>query len=127
MCADLFKEILPSILQTKQNCMLTEQDERQYPHFMVNRALSYHVDTVLMANEINMLPHADNRLKYDFLLNIVKPYRRPFQKWEKRVEPVDLAVVKEYYGYSDAKALEVLSILDDEQINHLRQRIYKGD
>jgi hypothetical protein len=125
--ADLFKEILPSILQTKQNCMLTEQDERQYPHFMVNRALSYHVDTVLMANEINMLPHADNRLKYDFLLNIIKPYRRPFQKWEKRVEPVDLAVVKEYYGYSDAKALEVLSILDDEQINHLRQRIYKGD
>jgi hypothetical protein len=125
--ADLFKEILPSILQTKQNCMLTEQDERQYPHFMVNRALSYHVDTVLMANEINMLPHADNRLKYDFLLNIIKPYRRPFQKWEKRVEPVDLAVVKEYYGYSDAKALEVLSILDDEQINHLRLRIYKGD
>lgn len=125
--ADLFKEIIPSILQTKQNCMLTEQDERQYPHFMVNRALSYHMDTVLIANEINMLPHADNRLKYDFLLNIVKPYRRPFVKWEKRVEPVDLAVVKEYYGYSDAKAMEALSILSDEQINHLRARTYKGD
>jgi len=125
--ADLFKEIIPSILQTKQNCMLTEQDEKQYPHFMVNRALSYHIDTVLMANVVNMLPHADNRLKYDFLLNIVKPYRRPFQKWEKRVEPVDLAVVKEYYGYSDAKALEVLSILSDEQINHLKEKLYKGD
>lgn len=124
---DLFKEILPSILQTKQNCMLTEQDERQYPHFIVNRALSYHVDTVLIANEINMLPHADNRLKYDFLLNIVKPYRRPYIQWEKRVEPVDLAVVKEYYGYSDAKALEVLSVLTDEQINHLKQKLYKGD
>lgn len=125
--ADLFKEIIPSILQTKQNCMLTEQDERQYPHFMVNRALSYHIDTVLIANAVNMLPHADNRLKYDFLLNIVRPYRRPFQKWEKRVEPVDLAVVKEYYGYSDAKALEVLSILSDEQINHLKEKLYKGD
>lgn len=125
--ADLFKEIIPSILQTKQNCMLTEQDEKQYPHFMVNRALSYHIDTVLMANAVNMLPHADNRLKYDFLLNIVKPYRRPFQKWEKRVEPIDLAVVKEYYGYSDAKALEVLSILSDEQINHLKEKLYKGD
>jgi len=125
--ADLFKEIIPSILQTKQNCMLTEQDEKQYPHFMVNRALSYHIDTVLAANAINLFPHADNRLKYDFLLNIVRPYRRPFQKWEKRVEPVDLAVVKEYYGYSDAKALEVLSILSDEQINHLKEKTYKGD
>lgn len=125
--ADLFKEIIPSILQTKQNCMLTEQDEKQYPHFMVNRALSYHLDTVLIANEINMLTHADNRLKYEFLINMVKPYRRPFVKWEKRVEPVDLAVVKEYYGYSDAKALEALSILDDEQINHLRKKLYKGD
>ena len=124
---DLFKEILPSIMQTKVDCMLTDQDENQYPHFMVNRALSMHLDTVLIANEINMLSHMDNRLKYDFLLNIVKPYKRPWVKWEKRVEPVDLAVVKEYYGYSDAKALEALSMLDDEQINHLKEKLYKGD
>lgn len=127
MCADLFKEIIPSILQTKQNCMLTEQDERQYPHFIVNRALSYHIDTVLIANEINLHPHADNRLKYDFLINMVKPYRRPFVKWEKKVEPVDLEVVKEYYGYSNAKALEALSILSDDQINSLRQELNKGE
>ena len=38
--ADLFKEIVPSILQTKKNALLTEQDEKSYPHFMVGRALS---------------------------------------------------------------------------------------
>jgi len=124
---DLFKEILPSIMQTKVDCMLTDQDENQYPHFMVNRALSYHADTALIANEINMLSHMDNKLKYDFLINMVKPYKRPFVKWDKRVEPVDLAVVKEYYGFSDAKALEALSMLDDEQINHLKEKLYKGD
>ena len=107
--------------------MLTEQDEKQYPHFIVGRALSQYIDTVLIANEINKYPHADNRLKYDFLINIVKPYRRPFVKWEKKVEPVDLEVVKEYYGYSDAKALEVLSILSDDQINSLKQELNKGE
>ena len=125
--SDLFKEIIPSILQTKQHCLLTDADERSYPHFVVGRALSQYRDTVLIANEINKYPHVDNKLKYDFLLNIIKPYRRPFEKWAKRLEPVDLAVVKEYYGYSDARAVEALSILTAEQINHLKMELQKGD
>lgn len=125
--ADLFKEILPSILQTKQHCLHTEQDERQYPHFVVNRALSQFADTVFFANAINYYPSLDNKLKYDFLLNTVKPYRRPPQKWAKKVETVDLAVVKEYYGYSDAKALEALSILTPAQINSMKQELEKGE
>lgn len=125
--ADLFKEILPSILQTKQHCLYTEQDEKAYPHFIVNRALSQFPDTVLIANEINKYPSADNRLKYDFLLNMVKPYRRPFSKWAKKVEPVDLEVVKLYYGFSDAKALEALRVLTPEQINSLKKELNTGE
>ena len=125
--ADLFKEILPSILQTKQHCLHTEQDEKSYPHFIVGRALSQFADTVFFANAVNYYPSLDNKLKYDFLLNTVKPYRRPFSKWAKKVEPVDLAVVKEYYGYSDAKALEALRILTPDQIDSLRKELDKGE
>jgi hypothetical protein len=125
--ADLFKEILPSILKTKKNVMLTDQDERQYPAFMVNRAMSQFPDTVLIANYLNLYPNLDNRLKYDFLLNMVKPYKRPFSKWAKRAEPVDLATIKEYYGYSDAKALDALKVLTPAQINSLKQELEKGD
>jgi hypothetical protein len=125
--SDLFKEILPSILQTKQHCLHTEQDEKQYPHFIVGRALSQFPDTVFLANAINNYPNLDNRLKYDFLLNTIKPYKRPFSKWAKKVETIDLAVVKEYYGYSDARALEVLEILSDEQINSLKLELEKGE
>lgn len=125
--ADLFKEILPSILSTKQHCLHTEQDEKAYPHFVVNRALSQFPDTVLIANEINKYPSADNKLKYDFLLNMVKPYRRPFSKWAKKVEPVDLEVVKLYYGFSDAKALEALRVLTPEQINSLKKELNTGE
>jgi hypothetical protein len=94
---------------------------------VVNRALSQYSDTVLIANEINKYPNTDNKLKYDFLLNIVKPCRRPFVKWAKRVEPIDLAVIKEYYGYSDAKAMEVLRVLSDDQINSLKDQLKKGE
>jgi len=125
--ADLFKEILPSILQTKKYALLTTQDESSYPHFMVGRALSYYPDTVLLANEVNKIPHIDNKLKYDLLLNSIKPYKRQYKKWHKKVSDDDLSTIKEYYGYSDAKAIEALSILSDDQIAELRKRTYKGD
>lgn len=125
--ADLFKEILPSILQTKKHCLHTEQDEKSYPHFVVGRALSQFADTVFFANAMNYYPGLDNKLKYDFLLNTVKPYRRPFSKWAKKVETVDLAVIKEYYGYSDAKALDALRILTPDQINSLKAELEKGE
>jgi Bacteriophage clamp loader A subunit len=125
--ADLFKEILPSILQTKKAFMLTEQDEKSFPAFIVGRALSQFPDTVFYANAVNYYPSMDNKMKADFLLNTVKPYKRPFSKWAKKVETVDLAVVKEYYGYSDAKALEALAILTPAQINSLKLELEKGE
>lgn len=125
--ADLFKEILPSILETKENALLTDQDEKSYPAFMVNRALSYHRDTALIANEMNRYGNLDNKLKYDFLLNIVRAQKRRYSKWHKKGENDDLSAVKEYYGYSDAKANEVLKILNKTQIADIKKQLYKGD
>jgi hypothetical protein len=124
--ADLFKELIPSILQTKQYALLTDQDERSYPAFMVNSALSYHRDTILFANEMNRFSSLDNKMKYDFLLNIVRASKRPYSKWFKKAENNDLDVIKEYYGYSDSKAAEALKILNDEQIAMLRKKLFKG-
>lgn len=125
--ADLFKELIPSILQTKQYALLTEQDEKAYSSFMVNRALSFHRDTVLFANEMNRYTSLDNKLKYDFLINIVRASKRPYSKWHKKAKDSDLELVKEYYGYSDAKASEALKILSDDQIAAIKKQLYKGD
>ena len=125
--ADLFKEVIPSILQTKQPFMLTEQDEKSYSPFMVNRALSFHRDTVLWANEMNKHPNLDKKLQADFLLNTIRAQKRPYSKWHKKAQSSDLNVIKEYYGYSDAKAEEALKILSDDQITALKKQLYKGD
>ena len=124
--ADLFKEIIPSILQTKEYALLTEHDEKSYSSFMVNRALSYHRDTVLWANEMNRFTTLDNKLKYDFLLNTIRATKRPYSKWYKKALDSDLSAVKEYYGYSDAKAEEALKILSDTQIDSIKEQLYKG-
>jgi hypothetical protein len=124
--ADLFKEIIPSILQTKQYALLTEQDEKSYSPFMVNRALSYHRDTALLANQMNLYPSTDKKLQYDFLLNIVRASKRPYSKWYKRAKSSDLEAVKEYYGYSDSKAVEALKVLSEDQITAMKEQLYKG-
>lgn len=99
--------------------------EKGYPSFMVNRALSYFTDTVLFANEMNINHHIDNKLQYHFLINIIKKKKR-FSKWLKPQEVENLELIKEYYGYSNEKAKSVLPLFNDEHIETLKQRIYKG-
>ena len=114
-----------SINITKKDIMHDDISEKAYPAFMVNRALSYFNDTVLYANEMNVNHHIDNKLQYHFLINIIRKKKR-FSKWLKPREVDNLELIKEYYGYSNEKAKSVLRLFNNEQIELLKQRIYKG-
>tara|TARA_R110002074_G_scaffold329411_1_gene499900 strand:- start:527 stop:913 length:387 start_codon:yes stop_codon:yes gene_type:complete len=114
-----------SINVTKKDIMPDDITEKAYPAFMVNRALSYFNDTVLYANEMNVNHHIDNKLQYHFLINIIRKKKR-FSKWLKPREVDNLELIKEYYGYSNEKAKSVLPLFNNEQIELLKQRIYKG-
>jgi hypothetical protein len=118
-------EYLNAINYTKQNIMVDDITEKAYNSFMVNRGLSYFNDTVLMANEMNQHAHLDNRLQFDFFINIVRKKKR-FSKWNKPETASDVEVVKEYYGYSNEKARQVLTLLTSDQIDELKKKVYKG-
>lgn len=123
---DLFKQIVPSILQTKVDELKSPEDEKSYVPFVVNKALSFHSDCILLANEMNQNMHLDKKLQYQFLLTTVRSWKRPFKKWMKLEKPNDLEAVKLAYGYSDQKAREVLSILSDDQKSEIRKLMDKG-
>jgi len=118
-------EYLNAINYTKQNIMIDDLAEKEYNAFMINRGLSYFNDTVLMANEMNQHAHLDNRLQFDFFINIVRKKKR-FSKWNKPEILSDVEVVKEYYGYSNEKARQVLTLLTSENIDELKKKVYKG-
>ena len=121
--ADLFKDIIPSILQTKKNVL---EDEKDYNAYVINKALSFHYDCVLQANEMNQYPNLPNLLQYHYLLNKVRGYKRPYQKWVKRETTEDLDAIKEYYDYSNDKARDVMVLLNDAQLEEIKKRLYKG-
>ena len=123
--SDLFKEVIPSILQTKQTT-ITSENEKEYVPYVVNKALSFHKDCVLYANEMNRLPNTDRLLQYQYLLNTIRGYKRPFQKWYKKESIDDLELIKEYYQYSTEKAKDALLVLSPDQIGEIRKRTNKS-
>ncbi len=102
-----------------------EQMAKDYSAFMVNRGLSYYPDTVLYANEMNMLAHLESLLQFDYLLNSIRPRKR-FSKWSKKREDSDLEAVREYFGYGHTKAQQALAVLSTQQLEQMKQKLEKG-
>ena len=82
-------------------------------------------DTVICANEMNSRYHLDFRLQFDFLINTIRPRKR-YNKWLKP-ETIDvLEDICKYYGYSMAKARQVLPLLTLDQLLTIKKRLNKG-
>jgi len=120
------KEYLNSINFTKENLMDSDDPmwEKKYPAYVVNRCLGAFNDTIMFANELNMRHHLDAKLQYDFLLNTIRSKKR-FAPWIKAEKLEDLEYIKEYYGYSNEKAKQALSILNDDQITTIKNSLNK--
>ena len=118
-------DFVNAINYSKRDIMQDDIDERDYSSFVTNRALSYFPDTVLLANEMNRYHHIDNRLQFDFFINIVRKKKR-FSNWIKPEVVSEVEVVKEYYGYSNEKARQALTLLTKQQIDILKKKVYKG-
>ena len=111
--ADLFKEILPDINYGHKNLIRTgEMDEGEYggKSFIINRALSMNVDTVLY---------------YDYFINSLRKKKR-WSKWAKAQQSTNLDVVKTYYNYNEQRAREALELLTEKQVEGIRLRLSKG-
>lgn len=118
-------DFINAIHHSKENLIVDDWSEKQYNPYIVNKGLSYGQDTVIPANEMNSRPHLDKILQFSFLIYIIRPKKR-FNKWLKAEKIEALEVIREYYGYSKEKARQVLPLLNDEQIEIIKTRIYKG-
>jgi hypothetical protein len=120
------KDWLNSINLTKEN--LTKEDPdalKKYPPYIVNKCMAGHLDTVMLANEMNINPGLDKYLQYEFYLNIVRKKKR-FSPWLKKEKIKDLDLVKRYYNYSNSKAEQALKILTREQLEFIRLKFDTG-
>ena len=102
-----------------------ELAEKLYSPFLTNRALSNFVDTIMYANEMNIHHILDKKLQNDYYLNTTRAGKR-FSKWHKKDENGDIDCVQEYYKVSYVKAVEILKVLTQQQLDLIKTRIIKG-
>lgn len=102
-----------------------EVSEKEYPAFMVNRGLSYHIDAIMYANDTNMWAHMPGIMQNDYLLKAV-PRKKRFGKWAKAFKHEDVDMLVKYYGFSRKKAEGALSLHTPEQLDRIRETLDPG-
>jgi hypothetical protein len=120
-------DYLNAINYTKEPLLDTDDEsvEKGYTPFVVNRCLSYFIDTVLYANEMNRRPETDKKMQFDYLQKSIRKNKR-YSKWLKQESVENLDLIKQFYGYSDTKAKEVMDIISDEDIEFMRKKLSTG-
>lgn len=120
------KHWLNSINLVKNDLMEEDPDNiRQFSPFIINKCMSGHIDTVMIANEMNLNHGLDKDMQYKFYLNSVRKRKR-YSPWLRKDKVKDLDVVKSYYGYSNEKAQQALRILSPEQIDYIKSKLETG-
>ena len=118
-------DFVKSVSYDKKDIMVDDIEEKAYQPFLINKALSYHQDSVFLVNEMNIRHGTDNRLQYLFFINTLRKRKR-FSKWHKPYESKKLDTVKNYFGISTQRAKEYLELLNDKQYRELKNRMRIG-
>ena len=120
-------DFINAINQTKKDILAEDSlAVKDYSAFLVNKGLSYFPDTVLYANEMNINSGIPNDWQFYFFLNSI-PKKKRFSKWHKKdAETESFRLVQEYFGYSNEKTKEALSILTDDQLAMIKEKLFKG-
>ena len=118
-----------SVTDNKKNMMVgTENDElaeKSYNPFLTNKSLSYYMDTILYANEINQYSMLDNKLQYEYYLHGI-PKKKRFSKLSKKIEDEDIEVITQWYGCNYSKAAEILKIINKTTLDLIKQKLQTG-
>lgn len=122
------KDYLKAINETKEPLLDTTDEtwEKKYAPFVINRCMSMFYDTIMHSNEMNGLHFLPKRMQFHYLINSIRTKKRFGGKWLSQTKLKDLELVKEYYGYSNAKAKEALSLLSSDQIDNIKLSLRKG-
>ena len=122
------KDYLKAINETKENLLDTNDVtwEKKYPPYVINRCMSMFYDTVMHSNEMNGLHFLPKRMQFHYFINSIRKKRRFGGKWLSQTKLKNLALIKEYYGYSNSKAKEALNILSKNQIENIKIKLTKG-
>jgi|SRR5208337_3910162 len=91
----------------------------EYNQFLTTRFFSLFKDTIYIANEANMFKNVGNLSHFKYYYNLVSKGKR-FTKWPKGIEDEVVKMVALYNDFSLEKARTVINILNEEQLQEIK-------
>lgn len=111
------------IIKESENPVLAES---LYNPYIANKALSFYVDGIQYANEMNMHFTAPNKLQFDYLINTIRQKKRKNQWIKKPEDDSDIDIISKYFNVSLPKAREIVRVLSPSDIELIKTKIIKG-
>ena len=118
-------DIVNDVCYNKVNLSLDPEFQKAYVPFIINRALSYHQDTLYYANEMNINHNLDKDMQNSYLLHATRKRKR-FAKWHKSEEDQNIVLIQQYYNCNYNRAREYASILTTKQLKEIAKTLEKG-
>ena len=109
-----FGKLIPSIFNTKERV----DDLTEYSPWLVNKTLSFRLDCITEANEMNRYSFLPKDMQYEYLLNKIKPKKR-FSKWVKKEKNEEIEIFMQRYQCNERMAKELISLLPPETIKQI--------
>lgn len=121
-------DLIDDVSYSKKDLVREDPDEalRAYSPYLTNRSLSYHPDTIMVANDMNVLNHLDPDMQYRALFISVRPRKR-FSKWFKPEDQDRIDALSEWYSINTTRARELLRVLKLEDVDSIMSRLGSRD
>lgn len=92
--------------------------DNDFNSFLTNRAFSYHLDTLAVANYCNLYPKMSPQMHFDYLKSTVSVGNR-FSKWYKPKANKDANILAKYFGISLKQAYDQVYLYSPEELTKM--------
>jgi hypothetical protein len=100
--------------------------DKDYNAFMVNRGLSYYLDCIMHANEMNRRYSIPKYQQYEYYHHAITPKKKRFSKWASSKKDAEIQLISEYFSVSTLKAGSIRKLLTDTDLKDITAKMYKG-
>lgn len=106
--------------------LYSDATKSKYDAFMINRAMSQHMDLIMYANQMNKDCCLDKQMQHDFYFYSVGVKKR-YGKWAKASKNDDaIELIIKHYAVNRTHAQQYLELMTDDEIKELKQRYKIG-
>ncbi len=99
--------------------------ESEYKPFLINKAMSFSRDTIMLSQEMNQRFHISGKMQYDFYRLAIQPKKKRRTNWVKEKDET-IEFIREMFNVSYKKAISYSSILNNDDLEKLKSLSCKG-